>query len=176
MSTRERDWPIKASCKARPTTLQDIGAPLGSAAQIWADVAVKHSAALGDRSLGDEVEDTVVRRVADAVIVSGSSTGKPTALEDVRAVKRHAGPAAVYVGSGVDESTVEGLLKWRMARSSAQRSNAMLRFQRPSTQRGFARWSRLYGGSSLAKGWQLSKGVLLQACIAVMIRKTKIYR
>jgi uncharacterized protein len=57
------------------------------------------------------VEDTVERGVADAVIVSGSSTGKPTALEDVHMVKHHAGPAAVYVGSGVDESTVEGLLE-----------------------------------------------------------------
>ena len=36
---------------------------LGAATQIWADVAVKHSAALGDRSLGDEVEDTVERGV-----------------------------------------------------------------------------------------------------------------
>jgi uncharacterized protein len=84
---------------------------LGAATQIWADVAVKHSAALGDRSLGDEVEDTVERGVGDAVIVSGSSTGKATALEDVHTVKRHAGPATVYVGSGVDESTVEGLLE-----------------------------------------------------------------
>jgi membrane complex biogenesis BtpA family protein len=84
---------------------------LGAATQIWADVAVKHSAALGDRSLGDEVEDTVERGVADAVIVTGSSTGKATALEDVHTVKCHARRATVYVGSGVDESTVESLLE-----------------------------------------------------------------
>jgi membrane complex biogenesis BtpA family protein len=73
---------------------------LGATAQIWADVAVKHSAPLGDRFLGDEVEDTVERALADAVIVSGTSTGKPTALEDVRTVKRHAGQAPVYVAAG----------------------------------------------------------------------------
>src|ERR1700751_2683957 len=84
---------------------------LGAATQIWADVAVKHSAALGDRSLGDEVKDTVERGVADAVIVTGSSTGKPTALEDVHTVKQYAGSAPVYVGSGVDEATVESLLE-----------------------------------------------------------------
>jgi membrane complex biogenesis BtpA family protein len=84
---------------------------LGATAQIWADVAVKHSAPLGDRFLGDEVEDTVERGLADAVIVSGTSTGKPTALEDVRTVKRHAGHAAVYVGSGLDDSTVDTLLE-----------------------------------------------------------------
>jgi membrane complex biogenesis BtpA family protein len=84
---------------------------LDAKVQIWADIAVKHSAPLGDRSLGDEVEDTVERGLADAVIVSGTATGKPTALEDVRTVKSHAGNAAVYVGSGVDESTVESLLE-----------------------------------------------------------------
>jgi hypothetical protein len=84
---------------------------LGATAQIWGDVAVKHSAPLGDRSLGAEVEDTVERGLADAVIVSGTSTGKPTAVEDVRTVKRHAGQAAVYVGSGLDDTTVQALLE-----------------------------------------------------------------
>jgi uncharacterized protein len=84
---------------------------LGTTAQIWADVAVKHSAALADRLLGDEVEDTVERALADAVIVSGTSTGKPTALVDVHTVKRHAGHAAVYVGSGLDDSSIEALLE-----------------------------------------------------------------
>lgn len=51
------------------------------------------------------------RGLADAVIVSGTSTGKPTALQDVRTVKQNAGDAAVYVGSGVDDSTVEALLE-----------------------------------------------------------------
>jgi membrane complex biogenesis BtpA family protein len=84
---------------------------LGSSAEIWADVAVKHSAPLGDRSLRDEVEDTVERGLADTIIVSGASTGKPTALDDVRTVKRHAGNAPVYVGSGADEATLEALLE-----------------------------------------------------------------
>jgi uncharacterized protein len=84
---------------------------LGATPQIWADVAVKHSAPLGDRVLGDEVEDTIERGLADAVIVSGTSTGKPTPLADVRTVKRHAGQAPIYVGSGVDDSTVEALLE-----------------------------------------------------------------
>ena len=57
------------------------------------------------------MEDTVERGLADAVIVSGTSTGKPTAVEDVHTVKRHAGHAAVYIGSGLDDSTVEPLLE-----------------------------------------------------------------
>lgn len=84
---------------------------LDAKVQIWADIAVKHSAPLGDRSLADEVEDTVERGLADAVVVSGPATGKPTALQDVRTVKSHAGSAAVYVGSGVDDATVGSLLE-----------------------------------------------------------------
>jgi uncharacterized protein len=84
---------------------------VGVTAQIWADVAVKHSAPLGDRFLGDEVEDTVERALADAVIVSGTSTRKPTALEDVCTVKRHAGQAPVHVGRGLDDSSVKALLE-----------------------------------------------------------------
>jgi membrane complex biogenesis BtpA family protein len=84
---------------------------LAATVQIWADIAVKHSAPLGDRALEDEVEDTVERGLADALIVSGTSTGKPTALDDVRIVKHHAGSAPVYVGSGADEATLEALLE-----------------------------------------------------------------
>jgi uncharacterized protein len=84
---------------------------LGVEAQIWADVAVKHSAALGERSLEDEVEDTVERGLADAVIVSGTGTGKPPLFGHVRTVKRHAGAAGIYIGSGVDASNVERLLQ-----------------------------------------------------------------
>ena len=56
---------------------------LSSNVQIWADVAVKHSAAIGDRALEDEVEDTVQRGLADAIIVSGSGTGKQTSMDDL---------------------------------------------------------------------------------------------
>ena len=59
---------------------------------------------------------------------------KPTPLEDVHTVKRHARLSAVYVGSGVDESTVGGLLEDR--RHSIQ--TAVPRFQRPLTPRAFA--------------------------------------
>ncbi len=78
--------------------------------RIWADVAVKHSAALGERDLADEVEDTVERGLADAIIVSGAATGKPTSLHDVQAAKVAAGDAPVYIGSGATVSNVRDLL------------------------------------------------------------------
>ena len=75
--------------------------------RVFADVDVKHSAPLGAaRSLADEVADTVHRGLADAVIVSGSGTGKATDPGHVRAVKAAAGQVPVYVGSGVTAETV----------------------------------------------------------------------
>src|SRR4051812_28868077 len=48
--------------------------------KIFADVDVKHSAPLAERPLADEVDDTLERGLADALVVSGAGTGKPTDL------------------------------------------------------------------------------------------------
>jgi uncharacterized protein len=84
---------------------------LGSAVKIFADVDVKHSAPLAIRPLEDEVEETVERGCADAVIVTGPATGKKTALEDLKRAKQAAGPIPVYAGSGVDVENVEAILE-----------------------------------------------------------------
>ena len=55
--------------------------------KIFADVDVKHSAPLAERNLIDEVDDTLHRGLADALIVSGAGTGKATDPEKVRLVK-----------------------------------------------------------------------------------------
>ncbi|HLL88157.1 MAG TPA: BtpA/SgcQ family protein [Tepidisphaeraceae bacterium] len=75
--------------------------------QIWADVDVKHSAPLAVRPLDEEVADTIERGLADAVIVSGTGTGKATDLRHVLAVRAAAaGGAAVLVGSGATGKTL----------------------------------------------------------------------
>jgi uncharacterized protein len=84
---------------------------LGAAVRIFADVAVKHSAPLGQRDLRDEVEDTLHRGHADAVIVSGAGTGKETSLDDLRVVKAAAGRSLVYAGSGVSAHHAAGVLR-----------------------------------------------------------------
>ena len=83
--------------------------------KIFADVDVKHSAPLAapaPTSLESEVEDTLHRGLADALIVSGSGTGKATDPAHVQRVKRAAGPAAApaFVGSGADERSIPTLL------------------------------------------------------------------
>ncbi len=75
--------------------------------KILADVDVKHSAPLAPRRLVDEVADTIERGLADAVIVSGSGTGKPTDPQHVRAVKATAGDTPVFIGSGIEASTLD---------------------------------------------------------------------
>lgn len=84
---------------------------LGSQVRVFADVAVKHSAPLAHRSLRDEVEDTVERGHADAVIVTGNATGKPTSLEDLALVAESARGAPVYAGSGVAAANVASVLQ-----------------------------------------------------------------
>jgi membrane complex biogenesis BtpA family protein len=79
--------------------------------RVFADVDVKHSAPLAPRPLADEVADTLHRGLADALIVSGSGTGKPTDPEQVRDVRTvAAGVASVLVGSGVSARTIPEFL------------------------------------------------------------------
>jgi membrane complex biogenesis BtpA family protein len=78
--------------------------------KIFADVDVKHSAALAERPIVDEVDDTLHRGMADALIVSGAGTGKPTDPEKVRVVKSAAKDAPVFLGSGVTPKTISSLL------------------------------------------------------------------
>ena len=77
--------------------------------QIWADVDVKHSAPLAARPLEEEVADTLVRGLADALIVSGGGTGLPTDPAKLARVKAAAGGAPVLVGSGASLDTLDQL-------------------------------------------------------------------
>lgn len=74
--------------------------------KILADVDVKHSAPLAPRSLKDEVEDTIKRGLADAVIVSGAGTGKPINHNALSEVVEAAGQTPVVLGSGVNSDNI----------------------------------------------------------------------
>lgn len=77
--------------------------------KVLADVRVKHAAPLAERPLQDEVEELVKRAGADAVIVSGTGTGKPTDPSHAAEVKRYAGDIPVLIGSGADENSIPQL-------------------------------------------------------------------
>ncbi len=75
--------------------------------QIWADVDVKHSAPLGAGvPIEQEVVDAAERARVDALIVSGTGTGRPADVALLERVHAAAGPVPVLVGSGV---TVDNL-------------------------------------------------------------------
>ena len=80
------------------------------AIKIFADVDVKHSAPLAARPIADEVDDTLHRGMADALIVSGAGTGKATDLEKVKLVKSAAKSTPVFLGSGVTPQSMPSLL------------------------------------------------------------------
>jgi hypothetical protein len=78
---------------------------------ILADVAVKHSAPLAPIPFAQEVEDTLHRGKADALVVTGEGTGKAADLALVREAKAAAGSSPVFVGSGVTLDTVRDVLR-----------------------------------------------------------------
>jgi membrane complex biogenesis BtpA family protein len=84
---------------------------LGCDVKIFADVDVKHSAPLAFRDFSDEVEETLFRGGADAVIVTGSATGRETATEDLKRARAAARGRPVLAGSGVDEMNVAATLE-----------------------------------------------------------------
>lgn len=86
-----------------------LRASLGAQCEIWADVAVKHSAPLAPLPIEEEARDLEKRALADALIVTGSGTGVAVDVESVRRV-RAASSLPIYVGSGATPGTLKALL------------------------------------------------------------------
>lgn len=74
--------------------------------QVWADVKKKHAAhaITADVGLGETAE-TVEFMGADCVIVTGSVTGKPPSVSDVREAKSYC-RLPVFLGSGISENNI----------------------------------------------------------------------
>jgi predicted TIM-barrel enzyme len=73
-------------------------------------VHVKHAKPLGAGTIADAARDLVHRAGADAVIVSGPSTGAATDVGDLRAVRAALPRAFLLAGSGVRAETVGEVL------------------------------------------------------------------
>lgn len=76
---------------------------------ILADVDVKHSAALAERPLADEIEDAIKRGHADAIIVSGKATGVSVDARQMNEAVSVAGSKPVLIGSGATASSINDL-------------------------------------------------------------------
>ena len=86
-----------------------LRASLRSNALIFADVGVKHAAALADRGLASDTRDLGERGLADAIIVSGDRTGAETSPGDVDVV-RAATTLPLLIGSGATPENVHTVL------------------------------------------------------------------
>lgn len=79
-------------------------------AQIFADVHVKHAVPLGDWTLEDAAHDTLERGLADALIISGTGTGRAADPADVQCVRAACPDARLLLGSGVTSDNVAEFL------------------------------------------------------------------
>ena len=75
---------------------------LGVKIRIFADVHVKHAMPLGASDLADAARDTFQRAGADALIVTGSGTGRAFDPDHLARVRAAVPAAPLLVGSGLD--------------------------------------------------------------------------
>jgi uncharacterized protein len=81
--------------------------------EIWADVMVKHATPPAGVNAQQMAIDTVERGLADALIVSGSGTGKTIDVDVARDVREAVtDDVRVVAGSGVAASNIDPLLQW----------------------------------------------------------------
>ncbi|MFQ5423940.1 MAG: BtpA/SgcQ family protein [Phycisphaerae bacterium] len=79
--------------------------------RIAADVHVKHATPVSQPDIAIAAEETAYRAGADALIVSGTGTGKPTDLDAARRVAEAVPGHPLWIGSGVSAATVRDCLE-----------------------------------------------------------------
>jgi membrane complex biogenesis BtpA family protein len=79
--------------------------------KVFADVHVKHGAPLAQRAVDVVAEEALKRGLADAVILTGPTTGTPPPLEEVLSVRARLPEASIIVGSGCNPKNLKDLLR-----------------------------------------------------------------
>lgn len=82
-----------------------------SQVSIFADINVKHSKSLVNQSMEDSIEEAINAR-ADAIIITGTSTGKSPKVTDLERIKDIAKNTPIIVGSGVNEENISSFFKY----------------------------------------------------------------
>ena len=85
---------------------------LKSEVKIFADIAVKHAVPLAPIDILASAEDTYHRGLADALIVTGTATGRSTDLDQLKSVKSTAPQASIFAGSGVTTDNLVEVLQY----------------------------------------------------------------
>ncbi len=84
---------------------------LGSDVKILADVLVKHGQPLGSPNLRTVIQETIGRALADAVIISGATTGSPPNLEELELATIASAGIPVFIGSGASWENISTLMR-----------------------------------------------------------------
>jgi membrane complex biogenesis BtpA family protein len=84
--------------------------PVGPRPPLLADVHVKHASPMGDVPIGVAAQDTLLRGLADGLIVSGTGTGAGVDLSELAAVRAAVPAAPLWIGSGFSPERAAGLL------------------------------------------------------------------
>lgn len=77
---------------------------------IFADVHVKHATPISQPDIALAAQEAAYRGLADALIVTGPTTGRSAHLDDVRRVKQAVPDRPVLVGSGATPQNVADIL------------------------------------------------------------------
>lgn len=78
--------------------------------KVFADIMVKHAYPLAQNmDIGQVAKDTLLRGLADCLIVSGIATGAEPELAHLEAVRQVLGNAPILVGSGTTAANIERL-------------------------------------------------------------------
>ena len=85
---------------------------LKSEVKVFADIAVKHAVPLAPIDIVTSAEDTYHRGLADAVIVTGTATGKGIDQDQLKSVKSAIPQASVFAGSGVTVNNLAEVLQY----------------------------------------------------------------
>lgn len=94
----------------RPHDLLLYRKSLDRSIKIFADVHIKHSAPLAMRPIGDSALDAKYF-LADAILISGTHTGKEVKLDDLQQAKDAVGRFPILLGSGLRADNATQLLK-----------------------------------------------------------------
>jgi membrane complex biogenesis BtpA family protein len=87
-------------------------AALAPGIAILADVDVKHSSPLGARhDIAEQARDAAERGLADALIVTGTSTGRAASLDELKTVREAVPGTPILVGSGIGLANVRDALR-----------------------------------------------------------------
>ncbi|MGC2240578.1 MAG: BtpA/SgcQ family protein, partial [Acidimicrobiia bacterium] len=96
----------------RAAELMRLRSGLGIDTEVWADVMVKHAVAPASLDLRQAASDLDVRGLADAVLVSGSGTGREPSTDDLRTVRAAVDKdKPVILASGASPENLAGFIE-----------------------------------------------------------------